>query len=282
MGRWLNLLGMLGSFGLTLLATTVTSLDGTVPVSILSAACALGFGFRAIGCFWATWRRRWTMPWALRVLSWLCFGAAAALIGMAGSLFTVGAYAAFIVLDAAAGLVKRDVDDRESPQPKRKVDWRPILVGGAIVAYLAATAAFHLLVARYFIFGILVTWSILGLGFALLLRFAIVGQRAGEAWLYAPKDHRVHEMRERVVPDPQRAKAEKVLATFRARGDATPFIEFVREAARNADLSEADSRALEQRILASFARAGTRRDEDIVSALDEVESYLALKKVKAA
>ncbi|HEX2021712.1 MAG TPA: hypothetical protein VHH36_03315, partial [Candidatus Thermoplasmatota archaeon] len=202
----------------------------------------------------------------------------AIMIGMAGSVLTVAAFAAFVVLDAAAGFSRRG----EIPDPPaRKPNLRPFWIGLAISLYLGLVAAFWFLVGRYVMHGVLVTWTLLALGFALLLRFAIVGRRAPETWLAAPADHRVHERRVEDVADPQRARAERVLAALRARGDATGFLEVVREAARSADLPDDELRDLEARIVASFARAGTRRDQDIHAALGEIERALLLRSERA-
>lgn len=244
-----------------------------MPVSIIAPSLAVGFAVRAGGNFTAAARGEWGMPWGARITSWVAFGIVAGLLGLAGSLFTVAGFAAFVVLDGAAGFVRRETEAKERP----KRDWRPFWIGTAIVLYLALTAVFYLFVGRFFVYGVLATWCILAFGFALLLRLSMVGPKAPETWLAAPKDHRVHERREEKVADPQRKRAEAVLLAFRARGDATPFLEFVREAARNADLKEEDIQALENRMFASFARVGTRRDEDVIAALDEVERILALK-----
>ncbi|HVM45493.1 MAG TPA: hypothetical protein VM582_06115, partial [Candidatus Thermoplasmatota archaeon] len=137
--------------------------------------------------------------------------------------------------------------------------------------------AFHVLVGRYFPFGILVTWSLLALGFTGYLLVSLRGPKATEAHLLPPFDHRRHERREERVADPQRQRAEQVLVAFRARGDAGPFLDLVREAATSADLKREDVHALEERIRSSFARAGTDRDQDIRAALDEVEKLLTLR-----
>jgi hypothetical protein len=80
------------------------------------------------------------------------------------------------------------------------------------------------------------------------------------------------------VADPKRQRAEDVLDAFRARGDAAPFLAFVRSAAQAAELPEADIKALEAQILSSFARAGTNRDADVRAALDEIERILTLRR----
>lgn len=241
---------------------------------VLAPALALGFASRFFGNSLAMARGEWGMPWGARIPSWLFFGVAAFFLWSAGSLSSVAAYAAFVVLDGAAGFVRREGQQRKDKKP---VNMRPVWIGSGITVYLVLVAVFYFLVGRYVTHGILVTWTLLAFGFALLLRLTIVGPKAPESWLYAPADHKKHERRELVVVDPQRARAEQILLSFRARGDATGFLELVREAARNADLDEADLAALEKRILASFARAGTRRDEDILRALDEVEKVLALR-----
>ena len=243
---------------------------------LLAPLLALGFACRLVGAGLAARRGEWSMAWGPRVSSWACFGVAAALMGMAGSLATVGAFGAFVVVDAATAFVKRG--QRSPVAARRPFPLRRALVPTLVAGYLGAVAAFHLLVGRYFPYGALMTWTLLALGFSVLLYAGLRGLKAGEAWLRAPADHRRHERRETPVPDPHRQRAEEVLQAFQARGDAAPFLDLVRETARAADLGDADVAALEARIGASFARAGTRRDEDVRAALDEVERILTLRK----
>lgn len=241
---------------------------------VLAPLVALGFAVRFAGLTWAVAHRRWSMPWGYRATSWGLIGVAAVLLGLAGSLFTVAAFGAFVVLDALAGLVKRDpTPAAPGPVRAKRRWWIPL----AVAAYLAGAAAFHLLVGAYLPFGVLLTWSLLALGFSATLLLALNGPKAGERWLHAPADHKAHERREEPVADPQRERAQEVLLAFRARGDAGPFLALVREAAAAADLAEEDVRRLEERILASFARAGTDREQDVRAALDEVENLLSLR-----
>lgn len=270
----LNFLGMLAAGGATLLSATVTSVGGVVPMVVLAPLVAIGFGLRFGGATWAVSRDEWGMPWGVRVGSWVAFGLAAALLGLAGSVFTVAVFGAFVVLDTVGGFVKRAP---KASKPRRRLPRRKLLATLGVVAYLGFVAAFHLLLGRYFAYGVLVTWSLLALGFSVVLLVALVGPKAGEAWLRAPEDHRMHERREKTLVDPQRRRAEEVISSFRSRGDAGPFLDLVREAARTADLGPDDIATLEKRILASFARVGTRRDEDVRAALDEVERFLSLR-----
>jgi hypothetical protein len=217
------------------------------------------------------------MPWTARLLSWLAFGFATTTVAIIGAARLMFVFGAFVALDAATSFVKREVKER-APTKRDRTLWQRLRFPLIVATYLALVVAFHLLVGQYLPYGVLVTWSLLALGFALLLRFTLVGEKADEAWLRAPADHRLHERREESVADPQRVKAEAVLQALQARGDASGFIEFVRTAARDAELGESDALALEQRILASLARAGTRRDEDVQAALLEVERFLSPRK----
>lgn len=270
----LNLLGLLAAGGAALLSATVTSVGGVVPMVVLAPLVAIGFGVRFGGATYAISRGEWGMPWGPRVGSWIAFGLAAALLGLAGSMTTVAAFGAFVVLDTVGGFVKRTPKEAK---PRRAVPRRKLLATLGVAAYLGLVTAFHLFVGRYFPYGVLVTWTLLALGFSVVLLAALRGPKAGEAWLRAPADHRLHERREKVVVDPQRERAEQVVGALRSRGDAGPFLDLVREAARTADLGEADIAVLEERILASLARVGTRRDEDVRAALDEVERFLTLR-----
>lgn len=275
MGQALNLLGLLVALGATLLSTTVTSVGGVVPMVVLAILLAMGFAIRLGGATWAASKGRRGMPWTPRVLSWACFGVAAALLGLAGSVFTVAAFGAFVVLDAMGGLVKRD---EALPPPRAKRPMRHVWITLGVVAYLGAVVAFHLVLGRTFTHGVLVSWSLLSLGFCVFALLALRGPKASEAHLGAPVWHRRHERREEAVADPQRKRAEDVLLAFQARGDAGPFLDLVRQAALAADLRPEDVRALEVRIHASFARAGTDREADVRAALDEVERFLSLRK----
>lgn len=245
-------------------------------VPVLASLAAAGFLARFAGATAAISRRAWSMPWAMRAASWAFFGLAALLLASAGALVVFAAFGAFVVVDALAGLVKREVTDAP-PKPVKKRSWRGFWATTGVLAYLGAVAAFHGFIGQYLPFGILVTWSLLSLGFTAALLVTLRGPKATEAHLLPPQDHRRHERREERVADPERVRAEAVLDAFRARGDAGPFLDLVRDAARAADLREEDVRALEDRILGAFARAGTDRDADVRSALDEVERFLTLR-----
>lgn len=270
----LNFIAMFAALGATLLSATVTTVGGVVPMVVLAPLVAIGFGTRFGGATYAISRGEWGMPWGPRVASWLCFGLAAALLGLAGSISVVAAFGAFVVLDTVGGFVKRAPKEAK---PRKPLPRAKLLRTLAVAGYLGLVAAFHLLLGRYLPYGVLITWSLLALGFSAVLFLALRGPKAGEAWLRAPADHRVHERREKPIVDPQRQRAEDVVSAFRSRGDAGPFLDLVREAARTADLTQADITALETRILSSLARVGTRRDEDVAAALDEVERFLSLR-----
>lgn len=242
-----------------------------MPVVLIAPLFAFAFLARFAGVSHAIGQGHGTMPWLPRVASWAFFGGG---VVFAPDALVLGAFAGFVALDALGGFVKRPIKEKAARAPRSR---KPLWWTLALVAYLGLVAAFHLLLAAYLPYGVLLTWSLLALAFAVALRVVIAGPKAGEAWLNAPVEHRLHERRERAVKDPTRARAEDVLLQFRARGDAGPFLEFVREAARAADLPEADAAALEQRIVSSFGRAGTRRDEDVKAALEEVERFLSLR-----
>lgn len=244
---------------------------GDVPVALIAPLFTVGFLARFAGVSHAIGQGHGTMPWFPRVASWAAFGLC---VAFAPDGLVLGAFLGFVALDALGGFIKRPLKEKgERTARSRKPLWWTL----ALVAYLGLVAAFHVLVGLYLPYGTLVTWSLLALAFCFALRLAIVGPKAGEAWLHPPRGHRIHERRETEVKDPTRARAEEVLLRFRARGDAGPFLEFVREAARAADLPPADAAALEARIVASFGRAGTRRDEDVKAALEEVERFLSLR-----
>lgn len=273
-GQALNLLAALGALGLTLLTTVVTSSTGVVPIPILAGLLALGFFLRFGGTTYAIRRGLWGMPWSTRISSWIAFGLAIGLLALAGAILLFAGFGAFVVIDAIGGFVKRETKVPEvKPVVRRRFPWAAL----GIAAYLGAVAAFHAFVGRYYPQGILLTWTLLAFGFALLLHLSLRGPKATEAYLFPPADHKRHERREEVVADPQRQRAEDVLVAFRSRGDAGPFLDLVREAATAADLKQEDVAALENRILSSFARAGTDRNADIRVALDEVERLLSLK-----
>lgn len=247
-----------------------------MPVVILAPLLALGFAARAVGLTVAINRDRAAMGWGARIASWILFGLAVALVALSGSTLTVMGYAAFVVLDFAAGWSKREVKPAKERKP---FPYRKVLLTTLAVAYAGFVVAFQLVYAKYLSYGVLLTWTFIALGFAVALRLWLAGPgRAGEAWLRAPQDHKRHERREARVVDPKLARADEILRAFRSRGDAGPFLDFVRESARAADLAEDDVRALESRILASFARAGTNRDADARAALDEVERILSLRR----
>lgn len=272
-------MGALATLGMTLLsATVITSVNSVVPVSVLAGLLSLGFFIRFAGISLAIRQGRWGMGWGPRIASWIPFGLAAVLIGLAGAIVSAATFGAFLVLDTIGGFVKRD-GGLPSVRPVRKRAFPWALV--ALVLYVGLVAAFHAFVGRYFPFGVLLTWSLLALGFSGYLLVALRGPKATEAHLLPPFDHRRHERREERVADPQRQRAEEVLAAFRARGDAGPFLDLVRQAAASADLKMEDVAALEERILHSFARAGTDRDQDVRAALDEVERLLALRRTPA-
>lgn len=244
-----------------------------MPVVLIAPLFAFAFLARFAGVSHAQGEGHATMPWFPRVASWVLFGVG---VAFAANALSVAILLGFIAVDAAGGFVKRYAKAKEAP-PRPAGSRRRLWSTLALFGYLALVAAFHFLVGVYLPFGVLVTWTLLALGFCVALRIAIAGPKAGEAWLRAPVDHRIHERKEEKVQDPVRAKAEDVLAHLRARGDAGPFLAFVRDAARAADLPPDEVAGLETRILSSFARAGTGRDEDVNAALEEVERYLSLR-----
>ena len=167
-GMGLNLVGAGLAAGMTLLAATVTTLNGTVPTIVLAPLVAFGFVSRVVGCGIAASRGVRAMPWGARVASWVLFGLAASLLGFAGSLVVVAAFGAFVALDAAAGLVKRDETERPLRAPRGL--WARVRVPLLVGAYLVAVAAFHLLVGVYLPYGTLITWTLLALLFAVAVR----------------------------------------------------------------------------------------------------------------
>lgn len=256
-------------------ATVITSVNSVVPVSVLAGLLSMGFFVRFAGVSVAIRQGKWGMSWGPRISSWIPFGLAAVLIGLAGAVVSAATFGAFLVIDTIGGFVNRDGGAPAlKPAKKRAFPWAAL----GLILYLALVGAFHFFVGQYLPFGILISWSLLALGSSAYLLVALRGPKGTEAHLLPPFDHRRHERREERVADPQRQRAEDVLVAFRARGDAGPFLDLVREAARSADLKMEDVAALEERILHSFARAGTGRDQDIRTALDEVERLLALRR----
>lgn len=272
MGATLNTIGALLAAALTV--ATVTTGGGSLPMPIIGGLLAIGLALRAIGDAIAASKERWSMPWGARIASWVFIGLAVAALALATTSIAFAAFGAFVVLDALGGRVHREAKARAEKAPRSR---RNLWITVGIVIYLIVVATFHALVGQYYSYGVLTTWSLLALGFCVLAVLVVDGPRAGEAWLRPPFDHRLHERRDARVVDPHRARAERVLQTFIARGDAGPFLELVREAARAADLPEADALALEERIIKSFSRAGTHREQDARAALDEVEAYLMLR-----
>lgn len=256
---------------------TLGSVNGDVPIALVGALLATGFGIRFVGATIAASRRQWSMDWTTRVLSWLAFGVATTLVAIIGAARLMFVFGAFVAIDASTAFVKREMKEKV-PKKRTRTLWQRIRFPLFATLYLGGVVAFHLLVGAYLPYGTLITWSLLALGFCLVLRGLLVGDKADEAWLRAPDDHRRHERKLEPVPDPQRERAEAVLQALHARGDASGFLEFVRTAARDAGLGPADIAELEERILASLARAGTRREADVETALAEVERFLSPRK----
>ena len=277
-GQVLNLLAAIVLGLAALVPTIVASTSGAISFTLFISLMALGFAARFVGCTIAIAKNEWTMPWLARIASWILFGTAVAMIGAIGAIGVVAGFAGAVVLDAASGFVKKEMEDKPL-KPEGRGWWARSRGWIALLAYLGLVALFHVKVAIYLSYGVLLTWSLLGIAFAVALLVSVLGPKASEAWLRAPFEHRLHEKRDEKVADPQRARAEQVLAQLRARGDAGAFLEFVRETAREAELPTPEMQALEARILSNFARAGTKREEDISAALAEVERTLSLRKV---
>lgn len=274
-GQALNLLGLLLVAGASLTSATLVSVSGVVPLVSIGVLLALGFLSRFIGITMAKVRDQWTMPWTPRVLSWVAFGVATTLVALIGAARLMFVFGAFVAIDAATAFVKREVKHKAPAKRSGRSLWSRIKFPLFATLYIGAVAAFHFLVGIYLPYGVLVTWTLLALGFCIVLRSLLVAEKADEAWLHAPRDHKLHERREETVADPQRERAKQVLQALQARGDAAGFLEFVRTAAQDAGLGPSDVAALEQRILASLARAGTRREADVETALAEVERFLS-------
>ena len=249
-----------------------------MPLLFLGPAIALALVTRGIGAWIAAHRERRAMSWTPRVLSWLFLAAGAFFFALAGSVVALLGFLGFVALDAAAGIAHRPPKE-EKTREKKPFPHRQVWTTVAALAYAGLVVAFHILVAPYFSFGTLLTWTLVALGFSVAIRIIVAGKKAGEAWLRAPMDHRRHERRERAIEDPERARAVRALDAFRARGDATPLLELVRESALAAGLAETDAARIQERIMTSFARAGTNRDADLREALDEVERFLTSRPV---
>lgn len=273
-GRALNL----SLAALVILATALvpSAMIGAVPLLFLGPALALALLIRGAGAWMAVHRERRAMSWTPRVSSWIFLAAGALLFALAGSIASLLAFLAFVALDAAAGIAHRPPKEERAakPFPHRQV-WTTV----AAIAYAGLVVAFQIWMAPYFSFGTLLTWTLIALGFSVAIRIMIAGRKAGEAWLRAPVDHRRHERRVRAVEDPERTRALRVIEAFRARGDATPLLDLVRETALAAGLAEADAARMQERIMTSFARAGTNRDADLREALDEVDRLLSARAV---
>lgn len=277
-GQVLNAFGAITGAGIAISEATLNSSSGGLPFIVVGTLTAVGFAARFAGVSWAISHSSWTMPWLPRVLSWLAFGVVAVLVALVGAPRVMIGFGAFVALDAATGFVKREV--KTVVKPKTKGLWSRVKLPLFVGLYLAFVATIHFTVSIYLPYGTLVTWSLLALGFVTLVRRTLVGTKAVEAMLHAPSDHKKHERREEMVPDPQRERAEQVLYALRARGDAGAFLGFVRDIARETDVPAPQLAELEQRIISSFARAGTRREQDIDAALAEVERFLSLKQVE--
>lgn len=273
-GRALNL----GGAAVILLFTGFApgAMIGAVPMLFLGPAIAAALLARGAGAWYAAHRERRSMPWLPRVLSWILLAAGVLFFALAGSLGGIVAYVGFVVLDAAAGIAHRPPKE-ESERARKPFPHRQVWLSVAALAYAGLVVAFQILGAPYFSYGTLITWSMIALGFAFAFRMMIVGKKAGEAWLRAPLDHRRHQRRERAIEDPERVRAVAAIEAFRARGDATAFLGIVRESAASAGLAEADISRLEERIMGSFARAGTDREADLRAALDEIDRLLSTR-----
>lgn len=258
---------------------TVTTASGYVSLLTLMPFAAGAYFVRAIGCAYAERRNDTAMAWAPRILSWALLSVVGILLGLTGSAAAIAALGAFIVLDAAGAFAKQAPTE---PVPRRKRRrgsiWARTKLPLLTMLYLTLTAIVHITVSVYLPFGTLVTWSMLALGFGLLLRFTLAGPKAHENDMRAPQDHRRHQRREETIPDPQRQHADIVLRDLRATGDAKPILDIILQAARAAELPENEIAELERRVNATFTRAGTRRDDDLHAALAEIETRLTLNR----
>lgn len=218
---------------------------------------------------------RGAMPWVARVLSWVSFAVVGGMLGLTGSVLAVAALAAFVVLDAAGGLAAKDPDAPVPREGRKSGIWkrmkRPLVVG----LYLVFVALFHFGVSIYLPFGTLLTWSLLSLGFALMLRAALVGPKAKEADLRAPDTHRRHERREERVEDPHVAEAALALGRLREKQDAAPLLDLVRQAARAADLGEPQTRRLEARVAEAASQRLGKDDAALDALLADLERLLS-------
>jgi len=271
-------MAMIAAGALTLLSSTVTSVGGTVPMPILALLLATGFAIRFGGLTAAIHDGRAAMGWGTRVTSWFPLGAASALLGLAGSIATVAGFGAFVVLDAVAGVAKSEATTEVRPKRQARFQARKVILPTVVVLYLAGVVAFQIFIAAFLPYGTLLSWTLLSLGFSLLVMVSVRGPKADDAALHPPTEHRRHTRRETQVEDPERRRVIDALGAFRARGDAAGFLTFIRQAAQDADLPEADTEALEASILASFSRAGTNRDADVRAALERVEEVLSLRR----
>lgn len=253
---------------------TVTTTGGTVPLRLLAPFGAGAFLVRMWGIGHARRNGRGGMPWVARVLSWASLSVIGVMLGLTGSTLAIAALAAFVVLDAAGGLAAKD-EDAPAVKPRKSGMWkrmkRPLLIG----LYLVFVALFHFGVSIYLPFGTLLTWSLLSLGFAVLVRAALVGPKAVEADLRAPLAHRRHERREEQVADPQVERVGTALQRLRAKKDAAPLLSLLAQAAEDADLPAADAQRIERLVQDASARGFGRDDAALDSLLTEIETLLS-------
>src|SRR6266850_1692089 len=111
-GQALNLVAALILGVAALIPNIISSTSGTISFTLFISLMALGFAARFVGCTVAIAKASWTMPWLARIASWLLFGTSVAMVGAIGAVGVVAGFAGLVVLDAASGFVKKEVEEK--------------------------------------------------------------------------------------------------------------------------------------------------------------------------
>lgn len=257
------------SVGLAVWNESLTTRSGAMPMAYVMPGFIAVAVIRLAGVVAGEREGLGQMPWSYRVGSWLVGAGNAFVFGLVDSTLSGLVVAGLVALDAGAALTTRRPG---APVPRRrKIPSSAIL----LVLAVAVLVGLHFFAVANLAWWPLFDWGAFVLVASVALRVVLARPgSAVEEETRPPATHRVHARNERVLDDPQRARAAAAVADFRRSGDVGPLVAFADDVARVGRLPDHVRRELASRVPAAAARPGTSRDQDLDAVVAVLERAL--------
>ncbi|HWG90475.1 MAG TPA: hypothetical protein VNZ52_06445 [Candidatus Thermoplasmatota archaeon] len=180
-------------------------------------------------------------------------------------------FAALVVIDHLMVFLARDTAP-EDDTPRNPISLAAplkILLG---ILLLGGAVLFHFYVAAPLAYGRLLEWTAAAFVACIVLwRGLVRGPKAPER---LPLRYSLHKPKAEPIPDPLSAPFERAVRAFLQDGDSQPLVKAAEDVGRASGLSGPALQDLRERVLRALARSGTRREDDLRSAMQALEQAL--------